>query len=321
MNRDLASTPSLCNIRSLIAEIFLGKGRELEVGRSFHLDISSQRIRYDLTTDDVSQFYRFLEEEGVLSEVDRFDKALRYVKSVPRVCHSHDDIVVPGEVDIFRVLQHFGIRHRDSPVFDLKQCVLSGLLQCDEHRDSVLSVRTFRLLRDPQLSEIEIDGLVERYGAHLRATDRFRAKHHRAVLDIFTKNQCFMATLVQGLGLWEQMPPGWSKCGQCLYCVTHKAAKLPSLSRQERGVDPAKLQAVIRAVPKRYAQDVRFLTRVALGVRSFRIQALISAGYYLGSRNDKVFGSMRLNSFEVCHCFFHLLHAVHALSTIGSCES
>lgn len=293
-NRDLAKTPSLRSIRHLIAEIFLERAAKLEIGAIFFLDISSLRLRYDLDGHDVLRLQDFLEEEGLIASAGGSSAGVLYVNGVPQACYPHDNKPLQGEVDLFRVLEHLGFSQSEKRHFDFNEYVQSGVLEHVNIPRYTINVRAFRLLRHPQLSQEEINRLVEGFGAILRSSDEYRTRRRRELLEIFTKKRCFVAGVAQALGVLEQMPEGWRSCGLCLFCRTHKAAALPINSRSERGVDPKRLQAVIRAVPKRFA-DPRSLSRIALGVHSHRVKAM---GI---TEASSVFGSMRLNTLEVCH--------------------
>lgn len=299
-NQGLASEPSLRNMRNLINEILLESAAGLKAGDTCYINTTSQIIRYDIEFDAFDELLEFLKQENILESRGAVARMVRFSKPLPPMFYPQDDVgLLQGEVDIFHVLKHLGYGpfNRERP-FRFDDHLASGVLEPVQDVHSSTSIREIKLLRDPLLSQTEMDNLMTRLGDKYRATNQGRVMQRRQFLDIFTKNRCFVAGLVQFLGVQHQMPAGWRTCGHCLYCMTHKPASRGSTARPVRPVDPQRLEAVARAVPKRYASDPRFLTRVALGVISARVRKFELDQY------AAVFGSMRRNSFEVRHCNF-----------------
>lgn len=302
----LARSPSLNQMRLFMAEIF--RGREvLQAGFSFVMEMMRARYLADLEHDDLDMLMHLFHDEGILC--DRQTSYL-HVNPGPRLQVSHQNLTHPMEFDLVRALEEaIGSRLDTRPgmlSIQLDALVESGLLQRKHERQDDPSghgPKIFNVIKmDRDFSKREADDIIQKFSARMRAQTIGRINSRRQYFELFTTKGCFVASLAKAIHL--DVPSEWKACGQCLFCVTHKPITVTPFSQIEKPVDLQRLDPIIRSVPAQFAKDPRFLTRLALGKLGTRVRAL---GL---QHNRKVFGSMRLNSFEVSALLFLFFSAV-----------
>lgn len=294
----LAMSPSLHQMRLFMAEIF--RGREvLEAGFSFVIE--TMRVRYlaDLEDNDLATLMKLFHDEGIW--VDRRTSYL-HVDPGPRLQVAHQSLPHPMEFDLVKALEEaIGSRLDTRPGMlglQLDAFLASGLLQNGHEKKEEFSVhghglKVFHVIvMERDFSRREADDIIQKFSARMSAQTIGRMNARRQYLELFTTKSCFVASLAKAIQI--DVPSEWKACGQCLFCVTHKPVAVTPFSQIEKPVDLRRLNPIIYSVPAQFAKDPRFLARIALGKLSTRVKAL---GLY---NNRKIFGSMRLNSFEVC---------------------
>lgn len=275
-NRAPAMSPSLRNIRLLIAELLQERSRNLGPGDSFIIDATSLVTQYDLERNHFQWVCDFLDEEGLFKITNKifspmqlvWRPGLEKVLTFPALGGSH------AEADYSRALNWFKSERRLA-TGDLQSLVNSAMddgfltrLEAKSHQYPK-AFWEIRVMRSPRLPKTELDDMLSRFSRRLQQDYNSRIDRDNKVLEIFTSGRCFTAVLAQQMG--TEPPKDW-KCGICQPCITSTAANLdPPVGRpvHYRNVD-----GIIQAIPDRYRQDPRFLTRVALGVASPRARIL-----------------------------------------------
>ncbi|KAJ4388071.1 hypothetical protein N0V93_008676 [Gnomoniopsis smithogilvyi] len=291
---NVAITASLQHMRRFIANIYHGR-EEFKAGHTFLVEISRLRLLSDLTKDEFLATMDFLRDEKVL-HVQRSWQT--WIALASRLEPDYmEEGSHPAEFDILNAVEETTgsrLNERSSPFeAQIDAFIASGLLRTVVASTQKSDNRVFYVIRpekDANVSPSDIESLAKKCTAMLRSRGDERVAARRQYINLFTTKRCFLASLAQAVDF--DMPPGWKYCGRCLFCVTHKPAVISPLSQIEKPVDMKRLDAVIRAVPAKYANDPRFLTRVALGVLSTRVLA------FELDQNHRIFGSMRRNRFE-----------------------
>lgn len=293
----LAMSPSLHHSRLFMAEIF--RGREV-LKAGFNFVIETRRIRYlaDLDKDDLETLMKLLHDEGIWFDCHT---AYLHVDPGPRLQVAHQSLTHPMEFDLVKALEEAIGCPLDTRLgkldLQLDAFLASGLLQNastnqKEHSVEAHDQKVFKVIKmNRDFSQREADDIIQKFSARMRAQTIGRMNSRRQYLELFTTKRCIVASLAKAVQL--ELPSGRKNCGQCLFCVTHKAVAVTPLSQIEKPVDLRRLNRIIYSVPAKFAKDPRFLARIALAKLSLRVTAL---GLY---NNRNIFGSMRLNRFEV----------------------
>lgn len=297
MDIALAMAPSLHQLRIIMAEIF--RGREvLKAGSSFVIE--KMRVSYlaDVETADLATLLNMLHDEGIL---DLRQTAYLHADPGPRLLQAaHRKLIHPREFDMVKALEeNTGAPLETRPGMlkpQLDAFAASGLVQrSHEIRNEVSGhgLKVFSVIHMTRdFSQKEADDFLQKVSAQMREQTAGRITSRRQYLELFTTKRCFVASLAEILQL--EFPSERKACGQCFFCVMHKPVAVTPLSQIEKPIDLGRLNSIVHSVPAQFAKDPRFLARIAIGKMTTRIKTL---GLH---NNQHIFGSMRLNSFEVC---------------------